>query len=298
MAAMTRVAATNPYAWQQKVLTAEEVGAAGPRNRYVGWPYPKNEISVMDVDMAAALLVTTAARAEALGVADDRRVYLNSCAYAEDPAGIAERPDMAASVAMTVTSQAALQAAGVDIAEPRFLDLYSCFPSSVNLGCDALGIDPADPRNLTVTGGLPYAGGAASAYLMHAIATTVERLRGEAASALITGVGMHLQKHCTAVYSTRPGFTSTPGLQPEVDRRAPRKPLVDSYEGRATVAAYTVAHNRDNAPEVGLVVLDVPAGRTLARVREPELLADAVSRELVGQAVTVTTTGTTNEARW
>ena len=52
-------------------------------------------------------------------------------------------------------------------------DIYSCFPSSVNLGCDALGLDPFDPRGLTVTGGLPYAGGAASACLMHAIATMV-----------------------------------------------------------------------------------------------------------------------------
>jgi acetyl-CoA C-acetyltransferase len=33
-------------------------------------------------------------------------------------------------------------------------------------------------------------------------------------------------------------------------------------------------------------------------VHEPELLADAVSRELVGQPVTVSTTGTVNEARW
>jgi len=298
MASLTPVAAANPYAWQQRVLSADEVGTPGPRNRYVGWPYPKNEVSVMDVDMAAALLVTTAERADSLGIAEDRRVYLNSSAYAEDPAGIAERPDMAASVAMKVTTQAALDAAGTDIAEPRFLDLYSCFPSSVNLACDALGLDGHDPRGLTVTGGLPYAGGAASAYVMHAVATAVERIRHDGGSALVTGVGMHLQKHVAAIYSTRPTWHETPGLQAEVDGRQPRRPLVDSFDGPATVAAYTVAYDRNNTPVTGLLVLDVPEGRTLARVEEPELLADAVSRELVGQAVTVASSGTTNRARW
>jgi acetyl-CoA C-acetyltransferase len=298
MASLTPVAAANPYAWQQRVLSPEEVGAPGPRNRYVGWPYPKNEVSVMDVDMAAALLVTTAEHADRLGIGEARRVYLNSSAYAEDPAGIAERPDMATSVAMAVTTRAAFDAAATEIGEARLIDLYSCFPSSVNLACDALGLDPGDPRGLTVTGGLPYAGGAASAYLMHAVATAVEGIRGEGGSALITGVGMHLQKHVAAIYSTRPVWRETPGLQPEVDRQQPRRPLVDSYDGDATVAAYTVAHDRDNTPANGLLVLDVPDGRTLARVEEPELLADAVSRELVGQSVTVTSVGTTNQARW
>lgn len=298
MAAMTPVAAANPYAWRQRVLTADEIGTPGPRNRYVGWPYPKNEISVMDVDMAAALLLTTAEKADRLDIPEDRRVYLNSSAYAEDPAGIAERTDMAASVAMSVTTEAALTTAGTDISEPMFLDLYSCFPSSVNLACDALGLDPADPRGLTATGGLPYAGGAASAYLMHAIATVVERIREQDGSALVTGVGMHLQKHIAAIYSRRPAWQEAAGLQSEVERRQPRHPLVDSYDGPATVAAYTVAHDRNNSPVTGLLVLDQPEGRTLARVQEPELLADAVSRELVGQHVTVTTTGTTNEARW
>jgi acetyl-CoA C-acetyltransferase len=46
------------------------------------------------------------------------------------------------------------------------------------------------------------------------------------------------------------------------------------------------------------VVLDTEDGRALARLSDAELLADAESRELVGQAVTVTTDGTRNEARW
>lgn len=298
MAAMTPVAAANPFAWKRETLSADEIEDAGPRNRYVGWPYPKNMVSMMDVDMAAALLLTTVEKADALGIPAHRRVHLASSTFAEDPAGITERDDMSRSAAMAAAGHATLSAADLSIAEIDHLDLYSCFPSSLNLACDALGLDPLDARGLTVTGGLPYAGGAASAYLMNAIATSVERLRERPGSAYVTGVGMHLQKHTAAVYRSKPGWNPTDDVQAQVDQAQPRRPVLSSYEGPATVAAYTVAHDRDNQPQVGLVVLDVPGGRTLARVHEPALLADAEAHELVGQQVAVTTDGKTNEARW
>ena len=46
------------------------------------------------------------------------------------------------------------------------------------------------------------------------------------------------------------------------------------------------------------MVLDTAEGRALARVYDTDLLADAESRELVGQAVRVSTDGKRNEARW
>lgn len=298
MAALTQVAATNPHAWRPAALPAEQIGTVTPTNRYVGWPYTKHEVAVMDVDMAAALLLATAERADALGVPEERRAYLSASSYAEDPASIAARPVLSASTGMAVTARTALQAAGLGVDDLRFLDLYSCFPSSLHLACDALGIAPTDPRSLTVTGGLPYAGGPASAYLLHAIAATVERLREAPGSALVTGVGMHLAKHVVAVYSSTPGWHATPDVQPEVTATAPERPLVTAYQGDAVVGAYTVAHGRDGNPAEGLVVLDTPDGRTLARVRQPDLLQDAMARELVGQHVRVTSDGTTNEARW
>lgn len=297
MAAMTPIAAMNPHAWTPLELTVEQVQSPSPDNRYVGWPYTKHEVSVMDVDMAAALLVTTAAKADALGIATDKRVYLASSVYAEDPAGVAERADMAASAAMRITGRTALRAAGIDLSDVSCFDLYSCFPSSLTLATDALGLDPLDPRGLTVTGGLPFAGGPGSGYLLHGIASAVERLRAKGGHALVTGVGMHMQKHVAAVYRTQPGWTAAPDVQHEVDAAQPRRGLVDTYDGTATVAAYTVAHDREG-PQSALLVLDVPGGRTLARVHEPELLADAESRELVGAEVKVTTDAGKNTATW
>ena len=78
----------------------------------------------------------------------------------------------------------------------------------------------------------------------------------------------------------------------------PRRAIRVEADGPATVATYTVAHGRDGSAERGLVVLDTPDARAVARVHDAGLLADAEARELVGQAVTVSTDGKRNEARW
>ena len=67
-----------------------------PDNRMVGYPYTKYMVSVMDVDMAGALVVATHERADALGVPADRRVYLRGWCYARDPVLVAEHPDLVA----------------------------------------------------------------------------------------------------------------------------------------------------------------------------------------------------------
>ncbi|MGB8404239.1 MAG: acetyl-CoA synthetase [Mycobacterium sp.] len=303
MAAMSVVAADNPHAWRTQALDAATVATPTSDNRYVGWPYTKHEVAVMDVDMSAALLLATAERADALGVSEDRRLYLGGWARAEDPASIAERDDLSRSVAMAVTGSHALSAAGVAINDIDVFDLYSCFPSSVRLTCDALGLALDDPRGLTVTGGLPYAGGPASGYVMHSIASAFERLRRQPGDALITGVGMHLAKHVAAVWSSAPNprrAVPVDGdvIQASVEARQPRRPLLTTWSGPATVLAYTVAHGRDGSPQQGLVVLDTDEGRALARVHQPDLLVDAESRELVGETVKVTSEDNRNEARW
>ena len=277
----TQMAATNPEAWFPRERSATEIVTPTPENRLVGSPYTKYMISIMDVDMAAAVFMTTEEMANSLGIARDRRVYPRGWQYATDPVHVAEHPELWKSPAMRLVTESAFGAAGVGIDDVAHLDLYSCFPSSVNLMRDALGIAPEDARPLTVTGGLPYHGGAGSDYLTHAIAQMVRVLRDDPGSyGLVTGVGMHMTKHVAGVYSTKPGPVAIPGAAP-----APRcSPIVERYEGPAAVATYSVVHNKAG-PVWALVVCDVPGGRCYARVETPELLLDASSNEWVGRAV-------------
>jgi acetyl-CoA C-acetyltransferase len=292
MAPLTAVARRNPdHAWFPVERTAEELVAVGADNRMVGYPYTKYVVSIMDVDMAAALLVATHERADALGVPAERRVYLRGWCHASDPTYVAEHPDLTRSPAMRAAATTALAAAGASVDDVAHLDLYSCFASSLHFAGDALGVATSDPRGLTVTGGLPYHGGPGSGYLTHSIGTMADVLRADpGALGMVSGVGMHMTKHVFGVYSTTPpGEDLAPPDEAAVQARLDghtRPAIVDEHEGEATVAAYSVVHGRDGEPEWGLLVCDLGGGRrTYAKLLDGADLRAAEEQELVGRTV-------------
>ncbi len=296
MAAMTDIAALNPHAWFPERRSADDLVTPTPENRFVGYPYTKRTVAVMDVDMAAAVIIASHDAAERLGVPREQRVYLRGSSFATDAVYLAEHPKLDRSPGMRAAFGEALRQAGAGIDDVAHLDLYSCFASSLHFAADALGLDVvSDPRPLTVTGGLPYAGGPASNYLSHALTTMVGALRRDPGSlGLVSGVGMHMTKHIAAVYSTDPGAGYSPGA---VAAPAPAAvAIVDTYSGPATIATYSVVHGRDGAPVWGLVVVDLPggAGRAYGRTEDSDALARLEAEELVGATVTLASDGPVN----
>ena len=287
-APMTRVAAENEHAWFRVERSADDIVVARADNRMVGFPYTKYMVAVMDVDMAGALALATHERADALGIPPERRVYLRGWCYAKDPVLVAQHEPLWRSPAMAAASHEALRVGGVAVDDVAAFDLYSCFGSSLNFACDALGIAPDDPRGLTVTGGLPYHGGPASGYLTHSIAAMVDYLRDVPGGfGMVSGVGMHMTTHVFGLYSTTPGALVPPdeeGVQKRVEDQSRPVHVIAEHAGDATVAAYSVVHGRDGAPEWALLVCDLPDDtRTYAQVREPDLVAEAETQELIGR---------------
>jgi acetyl-CoA C-acetyltransferase len=286
-APMSEVAAANPHAWFPTAWSSSELTTVTTDNRMVASPYTKRLVAVMDVDIAAAVVLASAEAADRLGIPEADRIHLRGSAYATDPVYVAEHDELWRSPAMRTAVRGALASAGTTLDDLAHVDLYSCFPSSVLFALDALGIAP-DHRlaPFTVTGGLPYAGGAGSCYLLSSLATMADQLRDDGGGAgLVTGVGMHMTKHAAAVLSTDPG---DPGPSPEDPGPSVRRPIVDVHHGRATVAAYTVHHGRDGAATDAVLVCDVDGAdgaRCYATARDPELLAELEDDEWVGRVV-------------
>jgi len=214
--------------------------------------------------------------------------------YATDPIYVAEHDEMWRSPAMAAASAEALRIADVGVDDLAYLDLYSCFASSLNFARDALGITDDDPRSLTVTGGLPYHGGAGSDYMTHSIVTMAERLRADPGSyGMVSGVGMHMTKHVYGVYSTEPGPVEPPAqaaVQSRLDA-VPKRTIVARHHGEATVAAYSIVHGRDGDPEWGALVCDLSdTQRAYARLTDDHELREAEINELVGARVRLTPT--------
>src|SRR2546426_1248512 len=171
------VAANNPYAWFQGEHSTAAIVSVRADNRMVGFPYPKLMNAIIETDQAAALIMTGSRTARELGIPEDRWVYLRGCGDATDKWFVSERLNYHSSPAIRAATQRALGMAGKPLADVARFDPYSRFPSSVQMGLDALGLRPDDPRPLTVTGGLPYAGGPGNNYVMHSVANTGDRPR-------------------------------------------------------------------------------------------------------------------------
>jgi acetyl-CoA C-acetyltransferase len=301
LAPMTAIAAASADAWFPVARTPDEIVTAAPDNRMVAYPYTKLMTSIMDVDMAAALVLASAAKADALGVPEERRVYLRGWGYAEDPVHVAGHPDLWRSPAMAAAAGAALHGAGIGVDDVEHLDLYSCFSSSVCFALDALGIGEDDPRAraVTQTGGLPYHGGPGSNYMTHALAALADTLRRAPGSyGVASGVGMHMQKHAYGVWSTDPGTAAVTDPAPYVPADEPRA-IVGSPEGAGTVATYSVLHGRDGEPERSLLLCDLPGGGRCYALLDggAAALAGAEADELIGRAVTLTPQDQINVAR-
>lgn len=283
-ARFSEVAATNPHAWIQRSYTAEEIRTATPDNRMIGFPYTKLMNSNNAVEQGAGVVLCSAERAEALGVSRDRWVFPRSGSDAHDHYFVSERDRIGRSPAMRIAGAAALGLAGVGVDDVAHADLYSCFPSAVEIAANELGLGL--DRQLTVTGGLSFAGGPWNNYVMHSIATMAGVLRDDPGSVgLITANGGFITKHAFGVYSTEPPATPFRHAEPQAEIDAlPRRELCEEPEGRADVEAWTVMHDRDGSPETGIVVGILDDGRRAWGVTtEPSIVKTMVTEDLAGK---------------
>ena len=270
----SEVAAENPNAWLQQAYTAEEIATPTPANRLVAAPYTKLLTANIQVNLAAGLILTSAAAAERAGVPKDRWVFVHAGAQVHERWHVGERHALAASPAIHAAGRGALERAGVSIDEVAHLDVYSCFPSAVEVAARELGLDIDDPgRPLTVTGGLTFAGGPGNNYVSHSVATLVQRLREDPDGyGLATAVGWYLTKNAAGVYSSRPPRRTYCTVTPELQLPPPRT-VVDDHTGPAAIEAYTVQYDRDGGAEAAIVSAITPDGaRALVRSTDPEVV--------------------------
>jgi len=295
-AQFSAVAAANPNAWVREALTAEQITGTGPDNRMISWPYPKLMNSNNMVDQSAAVVLCSVEKAEYLQIPRDEWVFPHAGTDSHDTYSIAERDELHRSPAIRIGGARVLELAGVGLDDIDHVDVYSCFPSAVQVAARELGLPVGDPdRPLTVTGGLTFAGGPWNNYVMHSIATMAQRLRESPGSrGLITANGGYLTKHSFGVYSATPPAAAFrwDDVQDVVDREPVRTALVE-WEGVGTVESWTTPYDRDGNPEKAFMSVRTPDGaRVLAVVSDADEAAATVAGDIAGAAVRVHADGT------
>ncbi len=293
MSRNAEVAASNPYAWFPESQSAEHIGTIDANNRWVCFPYPKRMNAIMEVDQAAAVVLMSQAEADRRGIARVNQVVFLGGGSCQDPWTPAERPDLSRSEGIAAAGQAAFSHAGITMEQVDAIDLYSCFPSAIQLGMDALGIAHNDPRGVTMTGGLAYAGGPGNSYALHSMCVATERIRsGQSATALVTSLGMTASKHAVSLFGNDGAATSA-------DSRAHKEqlsegqlfgpPLVDETSGTGKVVSYTAEFDRSGVAVRTIYIIDLDNGtRTVGNgACEALEVENLLHRELVGAPATV-----------
>ena len=294
-AQFSAVAAANPNAWVRERLSAAQITEVGPDNRMISWPYPKLMNSNNMVDQAAAVVLCSVEKATFLQIPRDNWVFPYAGTDSHDTYSFAERHELHRSPAIRIAGARVLDLAGVGLDDLDHVDLYSCFPSAVQVAARELGLPVGDPaRPLTVTGGLTFAGGPWNNYVMHSIATMAQRLRENPGSrGLISANGGYLTKHSFGVYSATPpaGEFRWEDVQDAVDSEPTRTAVVE-WEGAGTVESWTTPYDRDGNPEKVFLTVRTPDDRrALAVINDADEAAYSVAEDIAGAEVRVHSDG-------
>ena len=306
------MAAANPHAWLREPRTAEELTTPTEANRMIAYPYTKLITANLQVDQGAAVILCSAAAAEAAGVPRDRWVFPLAGGDAEDHWFLSHRADFHSSPAIRLAG-----ALGPGAGRYR-----------------GGGRRPRGPLLVLPLGRRDRGGRARTPRRDHPAADRhgrddVRRRSGQqlrqplagdhggpaagrpGTTGLTTGLGWYVSRHSIGVYGTAPSTTGVvdPGALPEgtvvesaagfawADPQVAVGPLPQcasdaDARGEVTVETYSVEFGRPGAPERAVVACRTLEGRRAwANVTDPDQLAVLVTEEGCGRLGTLRADG-------
>ena len=287
-AGFSRAASEFEHAAHREPLSAEFIREPSPENRAMSFPYNKWHCSQMNVDQAAAVVVTSLGVARAAAVDPSRVVFPLVALESSASLAVIRRRSLHRWPAMRVLAAAAADHLGIALDAIEHAEVYSCFPAAVRVQQRELDL-PLDGVP-TITGGEPFAGGPWNNFVLQATAAMVDRLREDRGSlGMVTTVSGFLTKPGIAVYSTEPGTkpVMVADLAAEAADATTVAPVAVDYQGPATIAACTVSFERSGDRRV-ITLVDTPGGeRWIAFSDDPSVAERAMRQELIGTEVQV-----------
>lgn len=282
-------AKANPHAWVQTGMSAEAIRNPSPKNKMLAFPYTKYHNTQWNVDQAGALLFCSAAKARELGVPESQWVFPLASTESNFMVNMAQRQELHGCPGSKLAGEKALEIAGMGANDFDYLDMYSCFPSAVQIYARDLGID-LEGRELTVTGGMTFGGGPLNNYVIQSTAKMALRLReNPGTTGLVTSVSGMLTKQGFGVWASKPGVRDFEyaDITEAVKAQWQPLPIAAPEVGEATIVGYTVVYAGEN-PERLIAVVNLASGpRSVVYSQDAELMQVAVSEELVGRKLSI-----------
>ncbi|HAO55960.1 MAG TPA: hypothetical protein DCR03_10140, partial [Gammaproteobacteria bacterium] len=238
----------------------------------------------MSVNMGAALIMCSVRKARELGIDPSKWVYPWAGVSGYDHFSASVRDNFYTSPGIRLVAKKLLELSDTQVDQLDTVDLYSCFPSAVQIAAQEYGLK--EDRPLTVTGGLTFGGGPLNNYVMHSIARTVELLRQTTnGRGLVSANGGNLYKHVHGIYGKEPPKNDfcVANVQDQINALPSRKCL-PVFRGKATIESYTVMYDSNEQPTMGHISCLTPEGhRTWVNTQDPELTDAMTVSEFCGR---------------
>ncbi len=289
----TQIASENEFSWFKDIISPDELYEISPTNRLIAEPYTKRHCAFLGSDQGAAIILASYEVAEKLGLSS-QSIFVHSGADLNDTWFTSTRPQLGHSPAIKECVQRTLELGDINVDNINFFDLYSCFPSAVELALDGIGIDSEDRRPLSVTGGLPYFGGPGNNYTTHSIASMHSTLLAKSGFGLVSGLGWYATKHSYGLYGSEPpknGFrlADTSKKQLEFDNKAVQVRSAQEIENitYGTVLASSVSYNPLGEVSMAPAIIELEDKTRIVANANSSMFKDLSGKNLVSQKVVI-----------
>ncbi|MRI31463.1 acetyl-CoA acetyltransferase [Endozoicomonas sp. OPT23] len=285
------IAADNPYAWKPMHVDTDYIKEASEKNPMLAFPYTKLHNTSWNVDQAGALLFTSVAKAKALGIPEEKWVFPVASTESNAMNCVSQRKELHRLPGARLCGEKALEHAGIKAEDVGLLDLYSCFPIAVEAYANELGLDLN--RDLTITGGMPFAGGPLNNYVIQSTCRMVQLLRnGSDEYALVSSVSGMMTKQAYGLWARKPSEKGFANIDVSSDVKAEVSPveLDCTYKGEGVIAGYTVLYKGVEKSRA-IAVIDQPDGkRSVCFNESADVMTQMEQQEFCGQKVAVSAT--------
>ena len=280
----SQVSSSNPLAWNDKEYTYEEILNPSQKNPTLAFPYNKFHCTSWNVNQAAAIIICSNEIADLLDVPESKRVYPLASSENNHMIATLQRPNLSKSTGMDLAADFILDICNKHDISPNLFDLYSCFPVAVEMFANSLGIKKFN--NITVTGGMSFAGGPLNSYVINSTVKMIETIRQDVNVGIVTGVSGMMTKQSYALWSKNPSIEF---VHKDVTSKAKEidipVELSDLNKGFGLVLGYTVLYSENSAVKGVIYIEDENKRRKLITTSDKLIMKSMENEEWVGKEI-------------
>ena len=280
----SEIASKNNDSWIKSSFSFNEILNQSNKNPIQAFPYNKYHCTSWNVNQSCSMIICAEEVADKLKIPNHKRVYPLASSETNHMIATLQRPNLVEPYGMKLAAEFILDICQNNNIKPNLYDLYSCFPVAVSMFSKSLNLK--NSRNLTITGGMPFAGGPLNSYVIHSTVKMIENIRNKKKSVgVVTGVSGMMTKQSYALWAKEPitefmhkDFTS------EVQKKEQPIELSSLQEGVGNIIGYTTLHRTD--PVKAIIYLNCEDGkRKLITSTDKSIIKSMETKEWVKRKV-------------